>query len=99
MDEESVPCLGDLQAGSNCVLGKRRCCDVPRVSSVPVSGSTPGTEMIKFGWFKNRNSCGLAENSFGNLNFRLQICLCGPVSWLEVLDFDFASSLRGRLHS
>lgn len=55
--------------------------------------------MIKFGWFKNRNSCGLAENSFGNLNFWLQICLFGPVSWLEVLDFDFASSLHGRLHS
>lgn len=55
--------------------------------------------MIKFDWLQNRNSCGLAENSFGNLNFWLQICMFGPVSWFEVLDFDFASSLRCWLHS
>ena len=50
-----------------------RCCDLPGVSLRPSWAPDQATSMERFSWFKN-------GNSFGNLNFRLQVWLFGPLS-------------------
>lgn len=58
---------------------KRWCHDPLRVSSVPSLDFRPGIANGKSSWLQH-------GSSLGNLNFQLQSSLCGPVSWLEVLD-------------